>query len=694
MGVATTYKVPFSTPASATVALCFSLDFELLFDTTVPHPHTFQFMLNLTQSFLRLRPSQFRSYPPLRHLISVSLLITLLASCATGPRAPFDIDDLGPGHIGKLEQMVENGLFLDAALAYSKLASASEQPLKSQYSLRAAELLMDGNYVPQSFQLMSEIDGSSLDQSIQIRLSLLAARIAIAREQPEEALAKLRFVRPLLSDETINLQITAHVLRANIYVLQNQPLEAARERTKIDPLLTDPEAIQANQEAIISTLQSLSAETLRTNRTGVAPEVFNGWLELTNIGKSLSASRDSADLTNWRKRYPNHPALDSIISLVVSARPLALTTPTQIALILPLNNRFAKAASAIRDGFLAAYYALPANTEGPSVVVPSVRIYDEGESPENIDFAYTQAVSDGAEFVIGPLNKGAVNQLANRDELPVPVLALNFSEQQNSEQPERLPANFFQMSLSPEQEASQVAEHAWLDGHSRAAIITPATDWGTRVAKAFTERWLQLDGRVVEKQTYDAKKSDYSLPIRLLLNVDGSENRKRDLRRTLGQKVEFIPRRRQDIDFIFMAASSRQARLIKPQLRFHHAPNIPVYATSHSYGGTENKDMDRDMDGVLFSDMPWTLTSNDADNNLKSTLRKNWPEQIKRYTRLYALGIDAYHIISQLNTLRRNRANYFEGKTGDLSLDANNRLQRRLIWARFERGIPKVLNEF
>jgi outer membrane PBP1 activator LpoA protein len=541
---------------------------------------------------------------------------------------------------------------------------------------------------------MSEIDGSSLSQDVQIRLSLLAARIAVARQQPEEALAKLRFVSPLLSDETIDLQINANQLRANIYILQNQPLEAARERLKLEPLLTDPEAILVNQETIISTLQLLTPETLRKYQTGTAPDIFNGWLELASIGQRVSASRDSIELDNWRKRYPKHPALDIIIDSVLSARPLALTLPTQIALILPLNNRFAKAASAIRDGFLAAYYAQPANTEGPSVVVPSVRIYDEGNNPENIDFAYSQAVNDGAEFVVGPLNKEAVNQLAQQDELLVPVLALNFSEQKSSGQPEKLPSNLFQISLSPEQEARQVAEHAWLDGHSRAAIITPATAWGTRVAKAFTERWLELDGRVVEKQTYDAKESDYSLPIRQLLNVDDSENRKKDLRWILGQKIEFIPRRRQDIDFIFMAASSRQARLIKPQLRFHHAPKIPVYATSHSYGGTVNKDMDRDMDGVLFSDMPWTLTNNEADNNLKSSLRKNWPERIKRYSRLYALGIDAYHIIGQLNTLQRNRANYFEGKTGDLSLDANNRLQRRLIWARFERGIPQVLNEF
>ncbi len=408
----------------------------------------------------------------------------------------------------------------------------------------------------------------------------------------------------------------------------------------------------------------------------------------------MSENRDGTDLALWRARYPQHPAMDIIINNVLSARPMAFRVPNQIALILPLNNRFARAASAIRDGFLAAYYAHPASNTGPSVMVPSIRIYDEGNDPENVDFVYAQAINDGAEFVVGPLNKDAVNHLARREALPVPVLALNYSELPGSEHPENLPANLFQISLSPEQEARQVAERAWLDGYSRAAIITPDTNWGHRVARAFSERWIQFDGHVVEKQTYDAKKSDYSLPIRRLLNVDESEDRQQSLRRTLGTKIEFIPRRRQDIDFIFMASSSRQARLIRPQLRFHHAPNVPVYTTSHSYGGTVDPDMDRDMDGVLFSDMPWTLKQATPDNTLKADIRHNWPEMEKRYSRLYAMGIDAYYIIGQLNSLRRNRSGYYRGETGDLSLDSDNRLQRRLVWARFERGIPQVLSNY
>jgi len=642
-------------------------------------------MLNLTQRLQQLRS-------PAR-LVTIGLLMALLASCAISPQAPGPSEAIGPEYVPELEKMATDGQFLDAALAYSRLANASEPPAKQQYSLRAAELLMDGNYVPQSYQLISEIDTGTLDTNLKIRLGLLGARIALARQLPDEAQAKLTSIDTLLSEQNKNQLLQYHQLRARAFYQQKQYLETARERVQLEPLLTDPQAVVTNQEAIVSALKQLSPQELQSARTDTN-DTFNGWLDLVQMGMTMAETRESGDLAAWHERYPQHPALESVINSLLSARPRALTMPTQIAVILPLHNRFAEAATAIRDGFLAAYYAQPANTEGPSVVVPSIRIYDEGNDPESFDFAYAQAVNDGAEFVVGPLNKDAVTHLASRDDLPVPVLALNYTEPHGNNLPEKHPDNLYQISLSPEQEARQVAERAWLDGHSRVAIITADSPWGKRVARAFSKRWLQLGGHVVGKQTYNPQESDYSLPIRRLLNVDESNARERSLERTLGIKLEFIPRRRQDIDFIFMAAASRQARLIKPQLRFHHAPDVPVYATSHCYSGTVNKDMDRDMDGVRFLDMPWTLEVSDADSQLKAEISKNWPELEKQYSRLYALGIDAFHIIGQLNSLRRNRSEFYRGETGDLFLDANNRLERRLIWARFVNGIPELINDF
>jgi len=666
-------------------------------------------MRNLTQSFR-----------PQCQLILPGLLTLLLVACAGAPPVEPKQQAMTTADTTALEQMADDGRFLDAALAYSRLATDAPSPQHERYTLRTAELLMLGNYVPQALQMLNEIDAAILSTDLQIRRALLFASISLARQLPDAALDSLNQVENLLTTmDEYSPQNTRrlHQLRASAFAQRGNHLESARERVLLEPLLDNPEAVLANQEAILTTLQNLSPSALQALQTAGPPDVLNGWLELVQLGNRMADKPlGGADMVTWRERYPDHPALDDIIAAVMLARPRVLPLPKKIALILPLNNRFARAASAVRDGFLAAYYAQPDNTtvnlpgsentdnpvdsfgmsafDTPASVVPGIAIYDAGDDPAFIDLIYEQAVDDGAEFVVGPLNKDAVNQLAAHDELPVPVLALNYSEQHGANAAKSLPDNLFQLSLSPEQEARQIAERAWLDGYSRAAIITPSSTWGTRVAKAFSERWLQFGGHVVEKQTYNAKKSDYSLPIRRLLNVDESERRHKTLRRVLGKKIEFIPRRRQDIDFIFMAAGSRQARLIRPQLRFHHAPKVPVYATSHSYSGSINADMDRDMDGVTFADMPWTLHTGQSAHTLKTEIEEIWPNASKRYSRLFALGVDAYRVIGELNTLRRNRSAFYPGETGDLYLDVANRLQRRLLWAKFERGVPQLLNEF
>jgi hypothetical protein len=250
------------------------------------------------------------------------------------------------------------------------------------------------------------------------------------------------------------------------------------------------------------------------------------------------------------------------------------------------------------------------------------------------------------------------------------------------------------MSLSPEQEAVHVAEHAWLDGHTNAAAITPKTTWGDRVYQAFKNRWEELGGVIVEQQTYDSKASDYGVPIKRLLNLDESNERFRSVRRMVPGKVQFEPRRRKDVDFVFMAASSRQGRLLRPQLKFHRASEIPVYATSRVYGGSLQPDMDRDMNDVKFSDMPWTLKNNSRNADLKRKIAKLFPANSQRFMRLYALGIDAFQIIPELNRMRRNRFASFQGETGTLYLDITNRLQRKLLWAQFKHGRPKILAEY
>lgn len=695
-----------------------------------PSPYTDELMMNFTQR----RRTWRRNLPRLRCVYAGLLLAVLATGCANGPpptpqaeQAANDSADTQP-----LERMVRQGRYLDAALAYSRLASRVESPRREEYSLRAAELLKTGNYIPQSFQLLNEIQGRDLGPAFHIRRVLLTADIALARQLPGKALSVLDSISDQLAADERDFRRRYHQLRAQAFEQQADPLHSVNERVQLESLLDDADARQQNQTAILAALSQLSAQTLNQQIADLPANITRGWLALASIGKAMNDNGQTNDIIEqWRMQYPGHPASDESIAALLAARPLALHRAEHIALILPLDtgSRFVRAAEAVRNGFLAAYYAqmaatnsanepltndhspqppepintddsltaLPAfdaqherpiNPQATAAGMPTLRIYSEGRSPAAFAASYQRAVDEGADFIVGPLGKSAVDWLAAQESLAIPALALNYSDINHDKPSHKL----FQLGLSPEQEARAVAERARLDGHSRAAVITPSSPWGDRVAKAFNERWLELDGHIVEVQHYDPKKNDYSLPIRRLLNVDESQARWKSVRRIIGEKIEFIPRRRQDIDFIFMAAYSRQARVIRPQLRFHHAPKIPVYTTSHAFSGHIDPQMDRDMDGVMFADMPWTLRPDAAGQQLKDDIAQAWPAASKRYTRLYALGVDAYRVIGQLNALRRNPAEQFAGETGALSLDRANQLQRQLLWARFQRGVPKLLD--
>jgi outer membrane PBP1 activator LpoA protein len=174
----------------------------------------------------------------------------------------------------------------------------------------------------------------------------------------------------------------------------------------------------------------------------------------------------------------------------------------------------------------------------------------------------------------------------------------------------------------------------------------------------------------------------------MLFNLDDSEARHKDLQRALGTRLNFMPYRRQDIDMIFLAGTNREARGIIPALKFHHAGDLPVYATSHVYSGYLDKNADRDLDGVIFCDLPWTLTT---DNILKQNFNTTWKDQ-RTYTRLFALGIDAYNIVQNLQYLQTHDYARFSGETGSISMDENQRLHRELLWAKFKNGKPVYLD--
>lgn len=267
----------------------------------------------------------------------------------------------------------------------------------------------------------------------------------------------------------------------------------------------------------------------------------------------------------------------------------------------------------------------------------------------NVLTQYQQAASEGADIIVGPLDKDALDVLlANSNALTVPILSLNYASDGQT-----APA-LYQFGLSPEDEARQVAAVTTQRGLRQALVLVPDSQWGSRLAEAFTAAYSAAGGQVVNSVAYpNSTTKDYLGALQAALtNSSGAQ-------------------------MVFLGASPTQARLMKPLLQAQ-ASDLPVYATSHVFSGRVEKNKDADLEGIIYTEVPFVLKS----------LQQGSLEQLK-YPRLYALGMDAVTIAKSLPALTQNQR--LQGRTGEISLGSNRLIQRRLVMATFKDGLPTPL---
>lgn len=513
----------------------------------------------------------------------------------------------------------------------------------------------------------------------------LQALLARAEPYPNRALAvqlaKCRSLRAQiytdlgLQVEAINERILLGKLLSAIastssHTITTEPHQA-NQQTKInDSELPDR---QINQEMIWMMLMDMPLADLQSEQDRAATDIHKGWFQLAIVSKNnqRNITQQYDALLQWQRQWQGHPGNNPLPADLELIADIVNNQPKRIAVLLPSSGQLAPVANAIRDGLSAAFFTNLA----AGGISPELRFYDvaEGDINEHFDFA----VAQGAEVVIGPLSKDKIQALALRPALPVPVLALNQVELSYPG-----PAELFQLGLGIEDEAMQAAERAFADGHRTALIATPNTAHGERATEAFTTHWQALGGTVVANLSYFNEQA-LSKSIEQILQLDLSQGRARDLRQLLGP-LEFEPRRRQDIDAIFMLATPRLGRQIKPLLAFHYAGEIPVYSTSDIYEGSTQSEPD--LNGIIFSNLPWFFQSTPEK---KSLLKNN--DAPAKLQRLYALGVDAFYLYPRLQQLgAADRANFW-GQTGVLSLNELGQFSRKQQWAKFRRGKVQAL---
>lgn len=613
--------------------------------------------------------------------ISSLVLMLMLASCVNQP--PTSSSKTRVTSLSNLDHKARTH-HTNSANKYLRLAESTNDIILKNYNiLQASNSFIDAfefDKARQTLDSIGELQANSDNYYFQI---ILKSRMLNKLQNTSQAESILKEI--WIPDDLPNhLQKLYFITKAEIKEKQGLVLDALNSRLKLTQLLHGQEENRDNNLDIWKLLSNLTPSDLTTILDNPSlPRELKGWVSMARLSRQYEYEPSQIDraMSVWQQEFPEHPAYNEIYGdwFEDTTKAAIPYDPNHIALILPLSDPdYGQGAKAIRDGFLAKHY----QNKKVNNYSPKISFFDTGKM--SVVDAFDKAKQDGVDIIIGPLLKENLKTLVQSRRLDIPVLALNTLQ---SHYP---PKNLYQFGLSPEFEAESVVSKATRDGHRYAIAIVPDNDWGQRIKVAFENSWLNSGGIILDTITF-SDINDVNNKIQNILGVKDSKDRISTLK-NMGLKLDATPRRRQDIDFIFVAANPTMARQIKPLLNFHYANNLPIYASSSIYEGFEQSSKDQDLNGITFCDMPWVLDDSIKSKSLYLQIAKIWPDHIKKHPRLVALGIDAYKISTQLNQLISRPHLGISGMTGMLYIEPNRQISRDLLWAKVTKGSPRMIS--
>lgn len=595
------------------------------------------------------------------------IVVAVLAGCET-----IGIGD-APGTLAeRAAAQSQAGNHDAAARLYERLASGASGTERDRWLLAAAESWYYAGERNRALRAMRSAR-RPWPQTLSPAQTILAAAVEVDSGAPREALARLAALPP---DPPRIVAADALAVGASAWFALAEPVRAVEALVERELWIDSADALLANQRRIWDGLRAAGPVDVPAE----AGPVVAGWLELGNAVAAHAGDTfaERAAVMRWRERYPEHPANEILLRRLLAEYGESVRVPQRVALLLPLSGQLQGAGAALRDGFLAGYFDY-----GDAVAGTEIHFYDtNGADAAEV---YRQAVTDGAGFIVGPLVKAHVERVAPLVPGGPPTLALNYL-------PSTTPAtrNLYQFALAPEHEAARVAQRAVAEGLYNAVALVPVGNWGQRIVDAFATELQARGGTVLAQEVYGADATDFTTAIEPALHLDRSRARHRALEAATNRSMEFEPRRRRDVDFIFFAAQAKQARLIKPQLRFHYAGDLPVFATAAAY--QPDPDRNRDIEGLVFATTPWALAEFDDARALQESLARYWPRRAEAANSLYAMGYDAWRLVPLLMRRGAEPLN-LQGFTGYLVMDDDGRVRRSPALARVENGVAIPLGE-
>ena len=321
--------------------------------------------------------------------------------------------------------------------------------------------------------------------------------------------------------------------------------------------------------------------------------------------------------------------------------------PKHLAVLLPFTGDYSQVSLQIRNGII--------KNKIKNVPETTLSFYDSSNA-EQIQNTYRIAINKGADFIIGPIKKEAIDNLFDAEDLDIDydkILTLN----------KGLLPSFNYDSLS---EGQQITKKLCDENYKNIAILTSNGTKDINLAVEITQKWQALPGKNVSLKAYPRKKPNFRKALGSITNANSSMARKNDIKWLLEEKIHFTPRTRQDLNAIVLIGSTKQLAVFKPQFKFFNL-NIPVYGSAKLTPVKFCKTKpNRDLNNLTFPSYPAALIG----SNLTSKLE--------------AFGWDSLTIATSQHLFSPNSC-LNSGMTGRLTKNGQE-YDHKYIWARYNAG--------
>ena len=595
----------------------------------------------------------------------------------TAPSAP--VQSPTPSNLVPAERSLARKEPDTSGWTFLKRALNATEPKADANFLAAAQRFLESGFTSPASSALDNVASNDPGSWPDNQRQLLRGVLALANQKPEGALRLVERLSPEAMDSHQHLLMMELQLRAFFATGEiRQALILMRTRSAEQSL---PKGINPLYRLAFSQLARLSSKTLaELDADPALTEQDRAWITLASLyardGWNLFRLRKA--FSKWATQHQQHPATNSVLT-TLAPPDCTSTDDAQVALLLPLSSSYQEAASAFRDGFFSLHEA------DSDPAKPAIKVYDFGEEIELVSDYYQQALQDGASQVVGPLGRRAVTALAQWQRFPVPTLLLG------STGPGLRPGGF-SLDLSLQNEARALATHARGRGLRRALILHSSDQRSTTSANATATAWAHQSGIIAGTAMIPKGVDDYSDTLVKLLGLADSARRGEMLQALLGNgtRLYTVPRRRQDFDVIFLLSDQSTARMLKPQIDFHRASSVPVYSMNTIFSGKPNLVNDLDLEGIVFSDMPWLVRTSGRFDRTTLPFTLNTPYRYSVTDRLFALGMDAYVLNRLATCMHADPQQTYAGASGLLSVGWDGRVHRISDWVRFTDGLPKA----